>query len=164
MATSLTVILLFVVVQVKVYDLANLSLKFDRHVDAEIIDFQILSDDYSKAVFLCTDRTVSFHARFGSYLKVRTPRVGRDMAYAPFTAELLVAGSAPEVYRINLCEGRFMSPLTTRSPAVNVCGISPVHGLFAVGGEDGGLECFDVRQRSSVGWINAARGCEASGV
>jgi ribosome biogenesis protein ENP2 len=27
--------------QVKVYDLANLSLKFERHLDAEIIDFQV---------------------------------------------------------------------------------------------------------------------------
>lgn len=58
-------------VQLKVYDLANLSLKFDRHMDAEVVDFQILSDDYSKAAFLCADRSVSFHARFGSYFKVR---------------------------------------------------------------------------------------------
>jgi ribosome biogenesis protein ENP2 len=27
--------------QVKVYDLANLSLKFDRHLDAEVVDFQV---------------------------------------------------------------------------------------------------------------------------
>lgn len=27
--------------QVKVYDLAQLSLKFDRHMDAEIVDFQV---------------------------------------------------------------------------------------------------------------------------
>jgi ribosome biogenesis protein ENP2 len=50
-------------------------------------------------VFLCTDRTVCFHARFGSYHKTRVPRFGRDLAYAPFAAELLVAGSAPEVGR-----------------------------------------------------------------
>jgi hypothetical protein len=27
--------------QLKVYDLANLSLKFDRHIDAEVVDFQV---------------------------------------------------------------------------------------------------------------------------
>lgn len=27
--------------QVKLYDLANLSLKFDRHLDAEVVDFQV---------------------------------------------------------------------------------------------------------------------------
>ena len=27
--------------QLKVYDLSNLSLKFDRHLDSEVIDFQV---------------------------------------------------------------------------------------------------------------------------
>ena len=54
-----------------------------------------------------------------------------------------------------------MSPLQTRSPAVNACGISLSHGLFACAGEDGGLECFDLRQRESLGWMDAAG---ASGV
>ena len=30
-----------------------------------------------------------------------------------------------------------------------------VHGLVACGGEDGAVECFDTRARSSVGRINA---------
>lgn len=57
--------------QLKVFDLANLSLKFDRHLEAEVVDFAILTDDYSKAAFVCADRSVSFHARFGTYFKVR---------------------------------------------------------------------------------------------
>lgn len=32
---------------------------------------------------------------------------------------------------------------------------SPVHGLVACGGEDGFLECFDLRQKTPVGRINA---------
>ena len=32
---------------------------------------------------------------------------------------------------------------------------SPVHGLVACGGEDGFLECFDLRQKTSVGRIHA---------
>lgn len=32
---------------------------------------------------------------------------------------------------------------------------SPVHGLIACGGEDGFLECFDLRQKASVGRILA---------
>lgn len=32
---------------------------------------------------------------------------------------------------------------------------SKVHGLVACGGEDGAVECFDIRARSSVGRINA---------
>lgn len=148
--------------QMRCYDVAQLSMKFDRHLDAEIVDFQILSEDYSKAVFLCADRrwaaaavwccgagscgraggrplggeeaaegaaaavhaaahspdpcafvalppypahpiqsglprSICFHARFGAYYKTRVPKFGRDLAYCPFSAELLVAASAPEV-------------------------------------------------------------------
>lgn len=32
---------------------------------------------------------------------------------------------------------------------------SHVHGLIACGGEDGAVECFDLRRKSSVGRINA---------
>ena len=142
--------------RVRVYDLSQLSMKFERHLDSEIVDFQILSEDYSKAVFLCADRSLNFHAKFGAYYKMRVPKFGRDLAYCPFTAELLVASSAPEIYRVNLSEGRFMSPLVTKSPAVNACGISPAHGMLACAGEDGGLECFDLRQRDSLGWLDAA--------
>eukprot|EP00887_Chlorella_sp_A99_P002039 scaffold18.g2039.t1 len=155
--------------QVRCYDVSQLSMKFDRHLDAEVVDFQLLSDDYSKAAFLCADRSISFHARrggaggaggqgglFGSYYKVRVPRAGRDLAYCPFSAELLVAASAPEVYRLSLSEGRFMAPLPSRSPAVNACGVSPAHGLLACAGEDGRLECFDLRQRASLGSLDAA--------
>jgi hypothetical protein len=49
-------------------------------------------------------------------------RFGRDLAYAPFAAELLVVGSAPEVWRISLAEGRFMKPLPSKSPAINAAG------------------------------------------
>lgn len=149
--------------RVRVYDLSQLSMKFERYLESEIVDFQILSEDYSKAVFLCADRSLHFHAKFGGYYRVRVPRFGRDLAYSASSAELLVSGSAPEVYRLNLCEGRFLSPLQTRSPAVNACGISPSHGLFACAGEDGGLECFDVRQRESLGWMNAAAASGADG-
>jgi hypothetical protein len=56
---------------------------------------------------------------------------GRDLAYVPASAELLVVGSSPELYRLNLEEGRFMNPLTSRSNAINACGgsVPPVVGF-----------------------------------
>ena len=60
---------------------------------------QILSEDYSKVAFLCADRSIVFHAKFGAYHKTRVPHFGRDLAYVPFTADLMVVGSAPEIYR-----------------------------------------------------------------
>ncbi|KAF4374454.1 hypothetical protein F8388_016005 [Cannabis sativa] len=136
--------------QVKVYELSQLSMKFERHLDSEIIDFQILSDDYSKIAFLCTDRTVYFHAKYGKHCTMRIPRMGRDIAYDYWSCDLFCAASSPDLYRINLEQGRFLSSLTTQSPALNVVSRSKVHGLVACGGEDGSVECFDMRMRSSV--------------
>lgn len=64
------------------------------HLTHSLPPLQILSEDYSKAAFLCADRSVCLHAKFGSYLKLRVPKFGRDLAYAPNVAELLVAGSS----------------------------------------------------------------------
>ena len=61
-----------------------------------------------------------------------------------------------QVYRVNLAEGRFLSPLPCSSPAVNACGIAPSHGLLACAGEDGVVECFDLRARGAVGATDAA--------
>ena len=36
----------------RVFDLSELSLKFERRLDCEAVDFKVLSDDYSKLVFL----------------------------------------------------------------------------------------------------------------
>ncbi|KAJ4958993.1 hypothetical protein NE237_026104 [Protea cynaroides] len=141
--------------QVKVYELRELSLKFERHLVSEIIDFQVLSDDYSKIAFLCADRSVCLHAKYGSHYSLRIPRMGRDMAFDSWSCDLLCAASSPDLYRINLEQGRFLSSLNTQSPAINVVSRSKLHGLVACGGEDGAVECFDMRTKSSVGRISA---------
>ena len=58
--------------------------------------------------------------------------------------------------RLNLAEGRFLSPLPAKSPGINACGISSAQGLFGCAGDDGVLECFDLRKRTSIGTLNAA--------
>ncbi|KAK4744721.1 hypothetical protein SAY87_011033 [Trapa incisa] len=68
---------------------------------------------------------------------------------------LNASASSPDLYWINLEQGRFLSPLSTRSPALNVVTRSKLHGLVVCGGEDGAVECFGMRSRSSVGRINA---------
>lgn len=140
--------------QVKVFELSQLSLKFERHLVSEIIDFQVLADDYSKIAFLCADRSVCLHAKYGSHYNLRIPRMGRDIAYDCWSCDLLCAASSPDLYRINLDQGRFLSSLVTQSPAVNVVSRSAIHGLIAAGGDDGVVECFDARKKSSVGRIN----------
>ncbi|KAL0662866.1 hypothetical protein Bca4012_099703 [Brassica carinata] len=91
--------------QVKVYELGQLGLKFERHLDSAIVDFEILDDDYSKLAFLCADRSINLHAKYGKHHSLRIP--------------------------------------------------SNLHGLIACGGEDGAVECFDMRMESSAARINA---------
>uniref|UniRef100_A0A251TS13 Putative WD40-repeat-containing domain-containing protein n=1 Tax=Helianthus annuus TaxID=4232 RepID=A0A251TS13_HELAN len=67
--------------QVKIYELRELSLKFERHLISDIINFQVSSDDYSKLAFLCADGSVNLHARYGSHYSLRIPRMGRDIIY-----------------------------------------------------------------------------------
>ncbi|KAL6970014.1 hypothetical protein U1Q18_029722 [Sarracenia purpurea var. burkii] len=141
--------------QVKVYELRELSLKFERHLISEIINFQVLADDYSKIAFLCADRSICLHAKYGSHYSLRIPRMGRDIAYDCWSCDLICAASSPDLYRINLEQGRFLTSLNTQSPALNVVTRSKLHGLVACGGDDGAVECFDMRVRSSVGRINA---------
>ncbi|PSS33523.1 Nucleolar protein [Actinidia chinensis var. chinensis] len=141
--------------QVKVYELRELSLKFERHLISEIINFQVLADDYSKIAFLCADRSICLHAKYGSHYSLRIPRMGRDIIYDSWSCDLICAASSPDLYRINLEQGRFLTSLNTQSPAINVVTRSKLHGLVACGGEDGAVECFDMRVRSSVGRLNA---------
>ncbi|XP_018445265.1 uncharacterized protein LOC108817149 isoform X2 [Raphanus sativus] len=149
--------------QVKVYELSHLALKFERHLDSEIVDFEILDNDYSKLAFLCADRSINLHAKYGKHHSLRIPRMGRDMTYDKWSCDLLCAASSPDLYRINLEQGRFLSPFSTQSPALNVVSRSNLHGLIACGGEDGAVECFDMRMKSSAARINAvAHGGDAA--
>ncbi|XP_044958603.1 nucleolar protein 10 [Hordeum vulgare subsp. vulgare] len=146
--------------QMKVFELKELSMKFERHMISEIIDFEVLGDDYSKLAFLCADRSVCLHAKYGSHYSVRIPRMGRDLAYDCWSCDLLCAASSSDLYRINLEQGRFLASLTSQSPAINVVTRSMIHGLVACGGEDGAVECFDMRRKSSVGRINTTSSSE----
>ena len=44
--------------RVRCYDLHNLGIKFERCLDSEVVSFEVLSEDYTKMVFLHCDRCV----------------------------------------------------------------------------------------------------------
>lgn len=66
---------------VKIFDASELSMKCERGLDSEVVQFQILSPDYSKLAFLCADRNIELHAQYGKHFKIRIPKFGRDMLY-----------------------------------------------------------------------------------
>lgn len=78
-----------------VFDVADLSMKFERHLDCEAVDFMPLADGFEKLAFLLADRTLAFHASYGYHHAVRIPRFGRSLAYQRETCT-----SAPDITRL----------------------------------------------------------------
>lgn len=134
--------------QLKLYEASQLSMKFERHSDAEMVQFQFLTDDFSKFAILRNDRTLELHAQYGIHSKVVIPKFGRDLMYHRPTCDLYVAASGNEVYRLNLEQGSFMTSLETDLDGINVIGNNPVHPIIAFGGEEGKIECWDPRDRT----------------
>uniref|UniRef100_H2T0M2 Nucleolar protein 10 n=1 Tax=Takifugu rubripes TaxID=31033 RepID=H2T0M2_TAKRU len=142
--------------RIRCYDTYQLSLKFERCLDSDVVAFDILSDDYSKLVFLHCDRYVEFHSQQGHYYKTRIPKFGRDFSYHAPSCDLYFVGTSSEVFRLNLEQGRFLNSLQTDAVENNVCDINPVHYLFATGTSEGRVECWDPRDRNRVGVLDCA--------
>eukprot|EP00163_Fabomonas_tropica_P008529 TRINITY_DN18265_c0_g1_i1.p1 TRINITY_DN18265_c0_g1~~TRINITY_DN18265_c0_g1_i1.p1 ORF type:complete len:676 (-),score=182.89 TRINITY_DN18265_c0_g1_i1:108-2135(-) len=140
--------------QVRCWETAQLSLKFSRHLQSEVVQFQILGDDYKKLAFLGSDRTVEVHAQYGYHYRTRIPKPGRDMTYHNGNCDLYMCGTGNEIYRLNLDQGRFLSPFESSQEDLNCIGLSPAHYLLATGGSSGIVECWDPRVRKRVGHVS----------
>jgi ribosome biogenesis protein ENP2 len=152
--------------QVKVWDLSEQSIKFERHMNAEAVDFAMLGQNFAKMAFLHTDRTLTFHASFGHLYRTRVPRHGRSLRYDQGRhCMLYVGGTGEQVHRLSLCEGRFAEPLETGcAGGVNALAIEPEHGLVLCAGVDGTLEAWDPRAPRCAGRLESATGrLQASG-
>ena len=57
-------------VQIRVYDVHGLGLKFQRGIDSEAIDMLFLSSDYSKFALLERARWIEIHAQGGRHHRV----------------------------------------------------------------------------------------------
>eukprot|EP00920_Eleutheroschizon_duboscqi_P044117 GHVT01105107.1.p1 GENE.GHVT01105107.1~~GHVT01105107.1.p1 ORF type:complete len:634 (+),score=166.98 GHVT01105107.1:233-2134(+) len=142
--------------QVRVFDTEELGLKFSRGLDSEIVDFDFLSEDYKKLVFLLADRGVEFHAQGGRHHRLRIPRQGRCMCYDARDANLYIGGSTSDVYRIDLENGQFRVPLEGGLPSVDCSFLHPTMPLIALGGEGGAVECFDTRSEKVIARLQVA--------
>ncbi|EZA53311.1 hypothetical protein DMN91_005222 [Ooceraea biroi] len=145
--------------RVKCFDVNNLSLKFERCFDSEVVTFEVLSDDYSKLIFLQCDRYVEFHAIHGKYYRLRVPHFGRDLKYHYPSCDAFIVGNSNEIYRINLERGQFLQSFVTEANSINKCEINPLHHLLMVGTQDGKIEAWDPRSKNRVGTLDCALHC-----
>jgi ribosome biogenesis protein ENP2 len=138
--------------RVRCYDVHDLTMKFERYVNSEIVDMVMLGDDYGKMALMMDDRTIAFHAHYGTHESVRIPKFGRAMAYESTNCELLVASSGAELYRLNLEEGRFSEPWSIEPSSVSASCISvaPSQPLAAVGCNDGVVRFWDNRSPDTL--------------
>ena len=125
-------------------------MKFQRGLTCEVVAMETLSDNYGKLVFLQSDRTLSFHAPYGTHYNIRIPKFGRDIAYNWDNCDLYVAASGDEIYRLNLELGQFREPFKTNMSGCNKIHVNPVHSLLGCGGEGLVCEFWDPRSRKAV--------------
>jgi len=125
----------------------------------------MLSDDWTKSIHLQNDRTIELHTQGGFHYRTRIPRFGRSLAYHFSSCDAFFSASGNEIYRLNLDQGRFMSPLVLHGDGgvddilgVNTIDINPAHQLLAFGIEGNGtVQFWDPRSRSSVGVLRLPR-------
>lgn len=142
--------------RVKCYDVNDLSLKFERCFDSEVETFEVLSDDYSKMVFLHADRYLEFHVSHGRHYKLRIPKFGREMSYHLPSCDLFVVGSSSEIYRLNLERGQFLQPYESTCSGFNTCDVNPEHHLLCVGSSEGTVEAWDPREKRKCATLDVA--------
>ncbi|KAL3117516.1 hypothetical protein niasHT_002833 [Heterodera trifolii] len=156
---------------VKCYDLDELTLKFERGLDADVVKFLLLSDDYSKFILLEEERHVEFHTNYGRYFRLRIPDFGRDMAFCHENSEVNIVGCHSDIFRLNLELGRFHEPLRSEADSLTCCAFNESHQLkscskltkfvcffafqlFVCGTGDARVEAWDQRCRRRVAMLD----------
>ena len=146
--------------QIKIFETAELGMKCMRGIDSEVVNFQILGQDYSKLALICADRSVEFHAQYGRHYKTRVPKFPRDLIFNPNSSDLMICGSSEEIYRISLDEGKFLSSLQSDSKEVNAMNYNPYLNVVMTGGMEGIIETWDYRERKKINKVIANNGAE----
>ncbi len=154
--------------RIKCYEVAELSCKFERAVEEEIVDFELLTDDFSKMCLLGASNTVTFHAKYGHYHSTRLANPARSLRYDRATCDLYISGSTNQLSRLNLEAGRFLQPIDTdfdEERGINVVAINPLHSLIGLAGADGVMEFRDPRapQASLLARLDVAAQLVAAG-
>mmetsp|Transcript_30332 Transcript_30332/g.69783 ORF Transcript_30332/g.69783 Transcript_30332/m.69783 type:complete len:537 (-) Transcript_30332:20-1630(-) len=132
--------------EMRIFDARELGMKHNRRMDAEIVDFHILSDDWKKIVFLQDDRHLEFHAQGGRHHRVRVPKHGRALCYDDESCTLFVAGSGSDMFRLDLEAGAFLAPVPLQDlTEVHALAANPILPVISCAGDNGLVESFDLR-------------------
>ncbi|XP_037960426.1 nucleolar protein 10 [Teleopsis dalmanni] len=148
--------------RVKCFEVCNLSIKFERCFDSEVVTFESINEDYSKLIFLQCDRFIEIHSASGRHFRIRIPRFGRDMKYHKPSCDLYIVGTTRDIYRLNLERGQFLQPFETEASCLNACEVNPEHHLLVVGSKEGTVEAWDPRTKARCATLDVAIKLSAS--
>lgn len=133
----------------RVFEVGQLSMKYERRLGCECVDVALLTEDAGKLVYLLSDRTLDLHTPYGSHYKVRMPSHGRELAYDAERCVLYAGCAKAEVQRLDLDAGRFLEPLQGTAGFVRVRLAPNGVPLLAAGDEAGGVLFWDARAGDS---------------
>jgi len=128
--------------QVRCFDLENLSLKFERHLESGIQDFQIISKDWQKLLFLRNDKYLEFHTKGGFHYKTKILTQGVNLLFHSKTNVVYIPSSKDEIFKLDLKEGKFLNSLKNSSFYGNTCGKNSFSENILAFGNSGGIVNF----------------------
>jgi ribosome biogenesis protein ENP2 len=132
--------------QIRCFDLTNLSLKFKRHIDSNIIDFQLISKDWTKILFLRTDKFLEFHTKSGVHFKTKIDANGNDLLYDKKNNIAYITSHKEKVFRLDLEEGKFLVSLKNKNFEENTCsGFNSDGSIIGFGSSSGCVNFWDPR-------------------
>mmetsp|Transcript_13656 Transcript_13656/g.34340 ORF Transcript_13656/g.34340 Transcript_13656/m.34340 type:complete len:351 (+) Transcript_13656:95-1147(+) len=132
--------------QVRCFDLENLSLKFERHLDSSIQNFQIISQDWQKLLFLRNDKQLEFHNKGGFHYKTKILANGVDLLFQSKNNIAYIPSTKNEIFKLDLKEGKFLNSMKNESLYTNTCsGKSLFENILAFGNSGGIIKFWDPR-------------------
>jgi ribosome biogenesis protein ENP2 len=145
--------------QIKCFSLTDLNLKFQRNLDSDVVDFQILSNNWEKIVFLRSDGKLDFHDKSGSFYQIKIPEKGCDLTFDNKKLFLFIPGFNKYISILDFKEGKFLNSVKlSRNHSITCSGISNFNGLISFGTRQGKIEFWDPRiMKKCIGKINGSR-------
>ena len=143
---------------IKIFDIQQQSIKCSRGTDNDIVDFEILTEDYQKMALLLQDRTVEIHDKGGKYFQTRIPRTPRVSCYDHLSSDLLIGSSSNEIYRLNLEEGTFFKPLELSTKGINKIIHNQMLDLVMAASDEGMVSLVDFKSKNEVHLLNTFTG------
>ena len=132
--------------QIRCFDLYNLSLKFQRTINCEIKDFQIISTNWEKMIFLRSDNFLEFHSKSGYYYQIKLPDVSNSLFFDHLSRILYIFSINNQIFRFNIEEGKFISSIISTLNYYNTSSAKSFLSTFlALGNSKGIIELWDFR-------------------